>query len=108
MDVLKNTEVRDGKVDSKKTNEIIGSIPKSDDVPFKVKDLLLGVSVEYAPKDGYEWYVLRATYGREIKALETIRSMANLKRFSSLSSSSSYSSIQTKRKLTGLSTKCQN
>ena len=55
MDVLKNTEVRDGKVDSKKTNEIIGSIPKSEDVPFKVKDLLLGVSVEYAPKDGYKW-----------------------------------------------------
>lgn len=40
MDVLKNTEVRDGKVDSKKTNERIGSISKSDDVAFKVKDLL--------------------------------------------------------------------
>ena len=78
MDVLKNTEVRDGKVDSKKTNEIIGSIPKSDDVPFKVKDLLLGVSVEYAPKEGYQWYVLRATYGREIKALEAIRSLGGV------------------------------
>lgn len=78
MDVLKNTEVRDGKVDSKKTNEIIGSIPKSDDVAFKVKDLLLGVSVEYVPKKDYEWYVLRATYGREIKALETIRSLGGV------------------------------
>ena len=36
MDVLKNTEVRDGKTDSKKTNERIGSIPKSDDgMPLK-------------------------------------------------------------------------
>ena len=78
MDVLKNTEVRDGKADSKETNERIGSIPKSDDVPFKVKDLLLGVSVEYAPKEGCEWYVLRATYGREIKALETIRSLGGV------------------------------
>ena len=78
MDVLKNTEVRDGKADSKETNERIGSIPKSDDVPFKVKDLLLGVSVEYAPKDGCEWYVLRATYGREIKALEAIRSLGGV------------------------------
>ena len=77
MDVLKNTEVRDGKVDSKKTNEIIGSIPESDEA-FKVKDLLLGVSVEYAPKEGCEWYVLRATYGREIKALETIRSLGGV------------------------------
>ena len=50
MDVLKNTEVRDGKADAKETNERNGSIPKSDDVSFKVKDLLLGVSVEYAPK----------------------------------------------------------
>ena len=78
MDVLKNTEVRDGKADSKETNERIGSIPESDDVPFKVKDLLLGVSVEYAPKEGCEWYVLRATYGREIKALETIRSLGGV------------------------------
>ena len=78
MDVLKNTEVRDGKADSKETNERIGSIPKSDDVPFKVKDLLLGVSVEYAPKEGCEWYVLRATYGREIKALEAIRSLGGV------------------------------
>ena len=78
MDVLKNTEVRDGKTDSKKTNERIGSIPKSDDVAFKVKDLLLGVSVEYAPKEGCEWYVLRATYGREIKALEAIRSLGGV------------------------------
>ena len=77
MDVLKNTEVRDGKTDSKKTNERIGS-PKSDDVAFKVKDLLLGVSVEYAPKEGCEWYVLRATYGREIKALEAIRSLGGV------------------------------
>ena len=78
MDVLKNTEVRDGKADSKETNERIGSIPESDDVSFKVKDLLLGVSVEYAPKEGCEWYVLRATYGREIKALETIRSLGGV------------------------------
>ena len=78
MDVLKNTEVRDGKTDSKKTNERIGSIPKSDDVAFKVKDLLLGVSVEYAPKEGHQWYVLRATYGREIKALEAIRSLGGV------------------------------
>ena len=78
MDVLKNTEVRDGKADSKETNERIGSIPESDDVAFKVKDLLLGVSVEYAPKEGCEWYVLRATYGREIKALETIRSLGGV------------------------------
>lgn len=52
MDVLKNTEVRDGKADAKETNERIGSIPESDEA-FKVKDLLLGVSVEYAPKEGY-------------------------------------------------------
>ena len=78
MDVLKNTEVRDGKADSKETNERIGSIRKSDDVPFKVMDLLLGVSVEYVPKDGCTWYVLRATYGREIKALETIRSLGGI------------------------------
>ena len=78
MDVLKNTEVRDGKADSKETNERIGSIPESDDVAFKVKDLLLGVSVEYAPKEGCEWYVLRATYGREIKALEAIRSLGGV------------------------------
>ena len=78
MDVLKNTEVREGKTDSKKTNERIGSIPKSDDVAFKVKDLLLGVSVEYTPKEGYQWYVLRATYGREIKALEAIRSLGGV------------------------------
>lgn len=78
MDVLKNTEVRDGKTDSKKTNERIGSIPKSDDVAFKVKDLLLGVSVEYVPKEGFQWYVLRATYGREIKALEAIRSLGGV------------------------------
>lgn len=77
MDVLKNTEVRDGKADSKETNERIGSIPESDEA-FKVKDLLLGVSVEYAPKEGCEWYVLRATYGREIKALETIRSLGGV------------------------------
>lgn len=78
MDVLKNTEVRDGKTDSKKTNGRIGLIPKSDDVAFKVKDLLLGVSVEYAPKEGHQWYVLRATYGREIKALEAIRSLGGV------------------------------
>jgi hypothetical protein len=77
MDVLKNTEVRDGKADAKETNERIGSIPESDEA-FKVKDLLLGVSVEYAPKEGYKWYVLRATYGREIKALETIRSFGGV------------------------------
>ena len=79
MDVLKNTEVRDGTgtVDSQKTNERIGSIPESDEA-FKVKDLLLGVSVEYVPKEGCEWYVLRATYGREIKALETIRSLGGV------------------------------
>ena len=53
MDVLKNTEVRDGKTDSKKTNERIGS-------------------------EGYQWYVLRATYGREIKALEAIRSLGGV------------------------------
>ena len=79
MDVLKNTEVRDGTgtVDSQKTNERIGSIPESDEA-FKVRDLLLGVSVEYAPKEGCEWYVLRATYGREIKTLETIRSLGGV------------------------------
>ena len=77
MDVLKNTEVRDGKADGKETNERIGSIPESDEA-FKVKDLLLGVSVEYVPKEGCEWYVLRATYGREIKALETIRSLGGV------------------------------
>ena len=77
MDVLKNTEVRDGKADAKETNERIGSIPESDEA-FKVRDLLLGVSVEYVPKEGCEWYVLRATYGREIKALETIRSLGGV------------------------------
>ena len=77
MDVLKNTEVRDGKADSKETNERIGSIPESDEA-FKVRDLLLGVSVEYAPKEGYKWYVLRATYSREIRALETIRSLGGV------------------------------
>ena len=75
MDVLKNTEVRSGKANSQRTIERIGSIPESDEVAFKVKDLLSGVSVEYAPKEGYEWYVLRATYGREIRALKAIRSL---------------------------------
>lgn len=41
MDVLKNTEVRDGEADAKETNERIGSIPEGDEA-FKVKDLLLG------------------------------------------------------------------
>ncbi|GJG37236.1 transcriptional regulator [Prevotella lacticifex] len=36
------------------------------------------MSVEYAPKEGYQWYVLRATYGREIKALEAIRSLGGV------------------------------
>lgn len=78
MDVLKNTEISGEKAKSQMTNEKIGSIPKSDDAAFKVKDLLLGVSVEYAPIEGYEWYVLRATYGREIKALMAIRSLGGI------------------------------
>lgn len=73
MDVFENTENRACGVIAQTTNKRIGPSPIGEQETVVVNDLLTGVSVRYTPKEGCRWYVLRATYGREIQALKAIR-----------------------------------
>lgn len=71
---LKNAGIIDGGKKPLTLTEVqFGHAPESENTANAAKDLLNGVSVSNIPAKGMEWYVMRATYGREILAYNTIR-----------------------------------
>lgn len=70
MMALPNAHSRQGGSQSLLTGQQSGLSPEK--TSSIAEDALSGVSVRYAPKPGHQWFVLRATYGREIQAFKYI------------------------------------
>lgn len=70
---LKNAGIPTEGSPSIETGTLAVHTPYSQNTAYIGTDLTEGVSVESTPKKGYEWFVLRATYGREILACNIIR-----------------------------------
>ena len=63
MNTLSNVETRRGEANPPSVRLNLDTIPEA-------KSLTTGVSVRYVPDEKKSWYVFRASYGREDKALD--------------------------------------